>query len=153
MSGQAKSLKILAATIWLVAAAVSPSWAETGVRDYAVEFFDQRGMLVATGRFELEFGPDAVDGGVAVTGTRTTDRVDDHYQGLLGGAGKGGGSIRGHHLRLSLSQSILSPLLKIEAVMIPAHPGAFEGRWKRFGCAGGAAGTLTAWPISSPASR
>ena len=153
MSGQAKSLKIMTAMILLFAAAASPLWADTGVRDYAVEFFDQRGVLVATGRLELEIGPEKANGGVAVSATHTTDRVDDHYQYLLGGVGEGGGSMRGAYLRLSLSQSILSPLLKIEGVMIPAHPGAFEGRWNRFGCFGGAAGSLIAWPIGSPASR
>jgi hypothetical protein len=40
-------------------------------------------------------------------------------------------------------------LLEIDAVMLPEGNGAFEGRWKRFGCFSGASGTLRAWSIGS----
>ncbi|TQE92677.1 MAG: hypothetical protein FKY71_19445 [Spiribacter salinus] len=137
-------LAMLPAMLWAM-----PVQAET--RNYVLEMYDNFGQLVAIHQLRLDFGPEDGRSTRTISGVRTADQVDPAYQPLLGGSEKGGGAARGPRLRLTLSRSVVSPLLEIEAVLVPDRNGAFEGRWKRFGCFSGASGTLTAWPIGSTA--
>jgi len=121
---------------------------ETRFIDYAVEWFDPTGQLIATGWLHLVLAPvDPVE--VQVVGRYRPDRREAGAPPLATDGARVLGRMVGRRLELGIRIFLLDAV-NVEAVASDADATRLEGRWRFSKNRGWRTGAWRAYPISTP---
>lgn len=148
MSRSPRAFRSALAALALAVVTAPPASAETTVREYLVELFDQSEMLVASGRLALAFTPvEGVNGAFRVDGEHHFDRASPGAPPVGPSATGVHGQVNRHFVRMSLAVVLLERI-EVEARFTDQRFGPLTGTWRYAECFRFARGWIRAIPLA-----